>query len=105
LKYTTNRRKVGNNPTIEREPLFAEIRATAEFSPDNIKAVGRFQSLGNEYRKSCKNVNMFLALPEYEAADPIMWYLDARSEVRTRPHLPDVVPTTPRRERANKLGL
>lgn len=35
----------------------------------------------------------FLALPEYAAADTVMLYVDARSEVRTRPFLPEVIAT------------
>lgn len=30
----------------------------------------------------------FVALPEYESADTVMYYVDVRSEVRTRQHLP-----------------
>lgn len=59
-------------------------------------------------------VERAMALPEYEAARTVMWYLDARSEVRTRHHLPEalgsdkkiVVPYCTADEKgANKLGL
>jgi 5-formyltetrahydrofolate cyclo-ligase len=33
----------------------------------------------------------FFALPEYAAAETVMLYVDARSEVRTRPFLPGVI--------------
>jgi 5-formyltetrahydrofolate cyclo-ligase len=56
----------------------------------------------------------FVALPEYAAARTAMWYLDVRSEVRTRHHLAEalksgkkiVVPYCTKDEAgANKLGL
>ena len=59
-------------------------------------------------------IDRFLALPEYTAANTAMWYLDARSEVRTRYQLADaltsgkkiVVPySTVEGKGANKLGL
>jgi 5-formyltetrahydrofolate cyclo-ligase len=59
-------------------------------------------------------VERFVALPEYAAANTAMWYLDVRSEVRTRHQLGDalksgkkiVVPySTVDDEGANKLGL
>jgi 5-formyltetrahydrofolate cyclo-ligase len=59
-------------------------------------------------------VERLLNLPEYRAAATVMWYLDARSEVRTRHRLGDalkggkkiVVPYCTVDERgANKLGL
>ena len=59
-------------------------------------------------------VERFIALPEYAAANTVMWYLDARSEVRTRHQLGDaltgarriVVPyCTVDESGANKLGL
>jgi 5-formyltetrahydrofolate cyclo-ligase len=33
----------------------------------------------------------FLALPQYSAAETLMLYVDTRSEVRTRPFLPEVI--------------
>jgi 5-formyltetrahydrofolate cyclo-ligase len=59
-------------------------------------------------------VESFLALPEYAAARTAMWYLDVRSEVRTRHQLGDalnggkriIVPyCTVDESGANKLGL
>jgi 5-formyltetrahydrofolate cyclo-ligase len=59
-------------------------------------------------------VERFVALPEYAAARTAMWYLDVRSEVRTRHRLADaltsgkriVVPyCTVDEQGANKLGL
>ncbi len=59
-------------------------------------------------------VERFIALPEYAAAETAMWYLDVRSEVRTRHQLGDalnggkriVVPyCTVDGSGANKLGL
>jgi 5-formyltetrahydrofolate cyclo-ligase len=59
-------------------------------------------------------VERFIALPEYAAAHTAMWYLDVRSEVRTRHQLGDalkggkkiVVPYCTVDDRgANKLGL
>ena len=59
-------------------------------------------------------IERFVGLPEYVAANTAMWYLDVRSEVRTRHHLKDalnsgkkiVVPySTVDDAGANKLGL
>lgn len=59
-------------------------------------------------------VETFMALPEYSAARTVMWYLDARSEVRTRHQLGAalnsgkriIVPYCTKDETgANKLGL
>ncbi len=59
-------------------------------------------------------VEQFVALPEYAAASTVMWYLDARSEVRTRHLLGPalggarriIVPyCTVDENGANKLGL
>jgi 5-formyltetrahydrofolate cyclo-ligase len=59
-------------------------------------------------------IERFIALPEYAAANTAMWYLDVRSEVRTRHQLRDalgsgkkiVVPyCTVDDTGANKLGL
>jgi 5-formyltetrahydrofolate cyclo-ligase len=59
-------------------------------------------------------VERFVALPEYTAAKTVMWYLDVRSEVRTRHQLAGaltsgktiVVPySTVDETGANKLGL
>lgn len=68
----------------------------------------------NKEEASRAIVDRFLALPEYAAANTAMWYLDARSEVRTRYQLADalkggkkiVVPySTVDEKGANKLGL
>jgi 5-formyltetrahydrofolate cyclo-ligase len=59
-------------------------------------------------------LDTFLGLPEHAAAGTVMWYLDARSEVRTRHHIAGalgggkrvVVPySTVDESGANKLGL
>lgn len=59
-------------------------------------------------------VGTFVALPEYASAETVMWYIDARSEVRTRLDLSDalrgqeriVVPyCTVDEAGVNKLGL
>jgi 5-formyltetrahydrofolate cyclo-ligase len=59
-------------------------------------------------------VDRFIALPEYAAARTVMWYLDVRSEVRTRHQVGDaldgdkriIVPyCTVDESGANKLGL
>jgi 5-formyltetrahydrofolate cyclo-ligase len=59
-------------------------------------------------------IERFTALPEYTGAQTVMWYLDVRSEVRTRQHLGDalrsgkriVVPyCTVDDTGGNKLGL
>ena len=59
-------------------------------------------------------VERFVALPEYATANTAMWYIDVRSEVRTRHHLSDalrsgkkiVVPYCTVDDRgANTLGL
>jgi 5-formyltetrahydrofolate cyclo-ligase len=59
-------------------------------------------------------LDKFLSLPEYLAAATVMWYIDARSEVRTRRRLAEaltgekriVVPYCTQDEHgANKLGL
>jgi 5-formyltetrahydrofolate cyclo-ligase len=59
-------------------------------------------------------VDRFIALPEYAAARTVMWYLDARSEVRTRSGVAEalrgghriVVPySTVDDQGANRLGL
>ena len=65
-------------------------------------------------RLSCQAMERFLQLPEYQAAQTAMWYIDCRSELRTRQALPAalasgkriVVPyCTVDEQGANKLGL
>jgi len=69
---------------------------------------------GNKDEVSRAIVERFSALPEYAAVGTVMWYLDVRSEVRTRHHVGDalkggkriVVPyCTVDEHGANKLGL
>lgn len=59
-------------------------------------------------------VERFVALPEYAAAKTVMWYLDVRSEVRTRHQIGDALTSGKRiivpyctvdEQGANKLGL
>jgi 5-formyltetrahydrofolate cyclo-ligase len=59
-------------------------------------------------------IERFISLPEYAAAKTAMWYLDVRSEVRTRHQLGDALRTSRKivvpyctvdDEGANKLGL
>lgn len=59
-------------------------------------------------------VDKFVKLPEYDAAQTVMWYLDVRSEVRTRHVIGDAVDSdkkivvpycTVDEEGQNKLGL
>ena len=68
----------------------------------------------NKDEVSREIIERFIALPEYAAARTAMWYLDVRSEVRTRHQLADaltggkkiVVPyCTVDEKGANKLGL
>jgi len=68
----------------------------------------------NKDRASEAAVATLVQLPEYRAANTVLWYLDCRSEVRTRHALPTalasgkriVVPYCTVDERgANKLGL
>ena len=63
---------------------------------------------------SARVIMRLVALPEYEVADVVMWYLDCRSELRTRHAIPDalasrktiVVPyCTVDEQGDNKLGL
>jgi len=59
-------------------------------------------------------IERFLALPEYQAAQTVMWYIDCRSELRTRHHLPAAIASGKRivvpfcttdEQGQNKLGL
>lgn len=63
---------------------------------------------------SRRAVRALLALPEYQAARTVLWYLDCRSELRTRHVLPQVLASGQRivvpyctvdEAGANKLGL
>ena len=92
---------------------------TAE-SPGELKAKLRRQAYDARNAQADKDdvskgiVERFIGLPEYGAASTAMWYLDVRSEVRTRHQLGDalksgkqiVVPYCTVDDRgANKLGL
>lgn len=72
------------------------------------------QAQENKDELSKAIVGTFVALPEFASAQTVMWYIDARSEVRTRRDLSDalrgqeriVVPyCTVDEAGANKLGL
>lgn len=64
---------------------------------------------------SARACERFIALPEYQSAKVVMWYIDCRSETRTKPHLQAslekgdktvVVPyCTVDEQGENKLGL
>lgn len=63
---------------------------------------------------SAAAIEKFIALPEYQAADTVMWYIDCRSELRTKFALPAalasgkriVVPYCTTDDKGdNKLGL
>ena len=45
----------------------------------------------NKDKLSAKIVDTFMSLPEYADANTVMFYIDVRSEVRTRDVLPDVL--------------
>lgn len=68
----------------------------------------------NKDEVSERAVRRLVALPEYEKAQTVMWYIDARTELRTRDYLPEaiesgkriVVPYCTTDEKGdNKLGL
>lgn len=68
----------------------------------------------NKDEVSERAVRHLIALPEYEKAQTVMWYIDARTELRTRNYLPEaiesgkriVVPYCTTDEKGdNKLGL
>jgi len=59
-------------------------------------------------------IGKLMALPEYEAAQTVMWYIDCRSELRTRHDLPEALASDKRivvpyctvdEQGENKLGL
>lgn len=59
-------------------------------------------------------IERFLQLPEYQAAQTVLWYIDCRSELRTRHALPDALRGSKRiavpfctvdEQGQNKLGL
>ena len=51
------------------------------------EAYDRRAAQENKDEVSAKACERFMALPEYESANVIMWYIDCRSETRTKPHL------------------
>ena len=51
------------------------------------EAYDRRNSQENKDEVSAAAVEKFMALPEYEKAHTIMWYIDCRSETRTKPQL------------------
>ncbi len=51
------------------------------------------QAQQNKDELSCLIVDHFLALPEYAAAGTVLFYIDVRSEVRTRQALPQALET------------
>ena len=51
------------------------------------EAYDRRNAQENKYEVSAAAVEKFMALPEYEKAHTIMWYIDCRSETRTKPQL------------------
>ncbi|MFA9462420.1 5-formyltetrahydrofolate cyclo-ligase [Thiohalorhabdus methylotrophus] len=68
----------------------------------------------NKDEVSQKAIEHLVALPEYQQAKTVMWYIDARTELRTRQYLPEalasdktiVVPYCTSDENGeNKLGL
>jgi 5-formyltetrahydrofolate cyclo-ligase len=64
---------------------------------------------------SLRAVERFMQLPEYQAAEVVMWYLDCRSETRTKPQLLEEVDRAEKKvivpyctvdeQGENKLGL
>ena len=50
-------------------------------------AYDRRNAQENKDEVSAAAVEKFMALPEYEKAHTIMWYIDCRSETRTKPQL------------------
>ena len=51
------------------------------------EAYDRRNAQENKDEVSAAAVEKFMALPEYEKAHTIMWYIDCRSETRTKPQL------------------
>ena len=51
------------------------------------EAYDRRNAQENKDEVSSAAVEKFMALPEYEKAHTIMWYIDCRSETRTKPQL------------------
>tara|TARA_B100000686_G_C16775140_1_gene967905 strand:+ start:1236 stop:1868 length:633 start_codon:yes stop_codon:yes gene_type:complete len=51
------------------------------------EAYDRRNAQENKDGISAQAVKLFMALPEYQKANTIMWYIDCRSETRTKPEL------------------
>ena len=51
------------------------------------EAYDRRAAQENKDEVSAKACERFMELPEYKSAQVIMWYIDCRSETRTKPHL------------------
>jgi 5-formyltetrahydrofolate cyclo-ligase len=51
------------------------------------EAYDRRNDQENKDEISAQAVARFMALPEYEKANTVMWYIDCRSETRTKPEL------------------
>ena len=51
------------------------------------EAYDRRNAQENKDEVSAKAVARFMALPEYQNANCVMWYIDCRSETRTKPEL------------------
>jgi len=51
------------------------------------EAYDRRNAQENKDEVSAKAVELFMALPEYQNAHTVMWYIDCRSELRTKPEL------------------
>lgn len=79
------------------------------------EAYDRRNAQENKDEVSAKAVERFMALPEYQNAHCVMWYIDCRSETRTKPQLLEevakgekkvIVPYCTEDENGeNKLGL
>ncbi len=79
------------------------------------EAYDRRNAQENKDEVSAKAVKRFMELPEYQNANCIMWYIDCRSETRTKPELLEevakgekkiIVPYCTEDENGeNKLGL
>lgn len=71
--------------------------ATPPTDPQARKAAIRDQARKNRVAQKDKDelsrriCETFMSLPAYRAADTVMWYVDAGSEVRTRHTLPDAL--------------
>jgi 5-formyltetrahydrofolate cyclo-ligase len=77
-----------------QEPLY-NVRVTHDTGETRAERKARLRRKAYDARNAQERkdevsrtiVERFMALPEYAAARTVMWYLDVRSEVRTRPHI------------------